>query len=320
MDQVLLNAILLSAALRAVSNAKTHSTSQYLLETLQLVNERIANGTTNDATIGAVSCLVMIEHSLGDQQRSSIHRKGMHDMIVGRGGVETVDDRLLMKIYRAELHLCVDRLLQPILPRLRRQVPPLHIRGATTLARSNKEPWKLFLGLQPELSDVMSRLCELSRVLQYSADYNHSINPRAFDEDVICIQHDLLSALESTLPALSRACALAGLVYTKTLTREIPFDGSQSLIIAETMKDAFCKAYPEGVPDATVLWIHVMAAIAASNTNDSAWFRKKLRAFRDTMGLRTWHGAEFWLQKVAWIRQVHSTYGQDLWAKMTVEG
>ena len=319
-DQVLLNAILLSAAVRAITNTETDSASQYFLTTLQSVNDTIAKGTTNDATIAAVSCLVAIEHSLGNQEKSDIHREGMHKMIDECGGVGKIDGRLLMKIYRAELHLCVDRLLHPLLPRLRRRVPSLRIPGSATLLKSYGEPWKLSLGLEPALSDAMSRLCGLSQVLQYSADHSYPINPRAFDEDIICIQHDLLCSLKPTVSAASRACVLAGLVYTKTLTRETPFEGNHSLIIAEAMENSFYEANFEGLANNIVLWIHVMAAFAATSTKDSAWFRKKVRVSRDAMGVRTWYAAESHLEHIAWIRQVHSQYGQDLWAQMIVEG
>ena len=319
-DQVLLNAILLSAAVRAITNTETDSASQYFVTALQSVNEKIAKGTTNDATIAAVSCLVAIEHSLGNQEKSDIHRHGMYKMIDESGGVGKIDGRLLMKIYRAELHLSVDRLLHPVLPRLRRRVPSLRLPGSATPLKSYEEPWKLSLGLHPALSDAMSRLCELSQVLQYSADHSYPIKPRAFDEDIICVQHDLLCSLESTFPAASRACALAGLVYTKTLTRETPFEGSHSLIIAEALKGSYCVANFEGIANNIVLWIHVMAAFAATNTKDSAWFREKVRVSRGAMGVRTWSAAESHLEDIAWIRQVHSQYGQDLWAQMIVEG
>ena len=319
-DQVLLNAILLSAAVRAITNTETDSASQYFVTALQSVNEKIAGGTTNDATIAAVSCLVAIEHSLGNQEKSDIHRKGMHKMIYECGGVGRIDGRLLMKIYRAEMHLCVDRLLHPVLPRLRRRVPSLRIPGSVTLLESYGEPWKLSLGLQPALSDAMGRLCGLSRVLQNSADYSYPINPRAFDEDVICVQHDLLCSLESSSSAASKACALAGLVYTKTLTRETPLEGKHSLIIAEAMKDSLGQANFGGIADDLVLWTHVMAAFAATDTKDSAWFSKRVRVSRDAMGARTWYAAEPHLEHIAWIRQVHSQYGQDLWARMIMEG
>ncbi|EXJ71377.1 uncharacterized protein A1O5_05184 [Cladophialophora psammophila CBS 110553] len=194
-DEVSLHTILFSCATHFFmgSGHQTFKDSHLLMKViLNRLNRRLHDGKYSDLTIGAVSCLALCENHLGNHQKWEMHAAGMSEMIRARGGFKAVRDVLHMKIYRADTIGAVDTLSHPHFPRPARTTKSLYRAMVLHSAMAPINPTILDLSLTPVVSNALSELSYLCHALNHAADTLTPVDPLAFDEDVTCIQHDLL--------------------------------------------------------------------------------------------------------------------------------
>lgn len=296
-DEVLLHTVMYSAAWGLAQSDPSRG-AQDLLQLsgpiFRLLTERLGGRKpVNDATIGAVSCLVMVENMSNNQAKRTLHMNGLQQMIKSRGGLENIDPSLVMKIIRADMEGSADSLIKPLLPPLKRVASTLY---KTLPVFMRTPPSKSFeeLLIAPELrgqiKDVLLDLSNFTAAVQYytAQRYNHStcgvIDPRSFDEDLLSITRDLLDL--RNLTAIEEALQIAALIFVKSVGRGLPFTlGSNDTaagprLLPKRLRQAMSMYLNAGLmtlSKVVLLWQLTMGGLASSTgQSEHAWFVDEL--------------------------------------------
>ena len=214
-------------------------------------------------------------------------------------------------ICRADIIPAVDRLMPPKLPRLRPTLPSLH-----ALVFQKADPNKEFsdslvaTGMSLHVIDIMLTMNALSRSLQYSIEHDLTVPSRAFDEDTMGIQHDLLLVSTSEASDVDLACRSAALIYMKSLTREDDMDFEP---IIDPLITAIKKTSINSQNVRLLFWISFMGAMSAQRIEKRIWFREQLVILREHIGIIEWRHAETILQGISWITKIHGRAGKHVW-------
>jgi hypothetical protein len=283
----------------------------YFQRAVQLVNERIGKGEIDDALIGAVSCLVLIEHCLEHFDSSAIHHAGMGEVIRVHGGVQTIRYPLQMKVVRADIIPCVDRLKTPKLPHPKHTVPSLH----STMFPNADPDEELAIGfnaagLSHHISEIMLEISAFSQSLSYAIRHQLTVPYRAYDEDTMGFQYGLLLAPKDDLRDIDIICRSGALLYLKALTREDPVPND---FISNPMITSVKKIKVNASNVNLVFWAMFMAGLFATNGFRRQFFKEELSRLHKIANLNTWHEAEEALKSIGWTPEVHSSIGFALW-------
>ncbi|KIW31663.1 uncharacterized protein PV07_03275 [Cladophialophora immunda] len=316
-DEVSLHTILFSCATHFFvgSGHQTFKDSHLLMKViLNRLNRRIHDGKYSDLTIGAVSCLALNENHMGNHQKWEMHAAGMSEMVRARGGFGAVRDVLHMKIYRADTIGAVDTLSHPHFPRPVRKTQSLYSAMVLQSDLTPIDPPMLDPDLTLPVSNALAELTYLCHVLNHAADMQTPIDPLAFDEDVTCIQHDLLRSQNPKQGFVERVCVIAALIFIQTLTREVPFTRRCSGHLSRELKMACLAVEPEALSEELMFWVLFMGGLVSIETDQYIWFRARLVHSPSLRhGVFTWENVKCQLRKVFWIDSLQEDYGLGLW-------
>jgi hypothetical protein len=212
----------------------------------------------------------------------------------------------------------VDSVSAPQLPPIARSQPPIYsvIQLPQVLLRNNDLLHILSsANINPQLRASILNLSRFSRAMNYA--FNRSgvfLDPRAFDEDIISIQHELLSIPQITESELATACRLGALIYVKTLTRELPFSLLSSKVMVHKLQMSLMNITEEPRATPLLLWLYFIGGIASQGLPARSWFMNQLLEFMLRSGeLITWVSAQRALSKVLWIELIHEGPCKRLW-------
>ena len=219
---------------------------------------------------------------------------------------------------RADVEGAVDSVSTPQLPPIIRSQPPIFSMLEPTKALHRNNDLLHILSSCDISQELRTSLLDLSRFSQ-ALEYAFSrpevlLHPKAFDEDVISIQHDLLSIPGATESALATACRLGALIYVKTLTRDKPFSPPTSNVVVQKLKNSLTRVAGEPGAAPLVLWLYFMGGIASQGQALRPWFTKRLLEFVISPGeLLTWVSVKKALKKVLWIELIHEGPCKQFW-------
>jgi hypothetical protein len=316
-DEVSLHTVLFSCAMHFFlgSGQLTFRDSDLLMKViLNRLNRRLHEGKYSDLTIGAVSCLALCENHLGNHTKWKMHAAGMSEMVRVRGGFRSVRDVLHMKIYRADTIGAVDTLTHPNFPRPIRTTESLFAVLAIEPPSAPIEAMLVDLGLTQTVLNALVDLSYLCHALNQAAEKRMPVDPLAFDEDVTCIQHDLLRSISPNQEAVERLCVITALIFMQTLTREVPFTRLCSSHISKQLKEALPAVDAAKAPALLIYWMLFMGGLVSKDTSDRLWFRKRLMDFQQLRNdWAQWTHVKAQLQKVFWVDNLQDAFGLELW-------
>jgi Fungal specific transcription factor domain len=340
-DEVLLHTIMYSAAFglaQADPERRASDMMRLAGPILRLLTDRLAGKTpVNDATIGAVSCLVMVENLSNDQEKRRLHMNGLQQMIKSRGGLENVDQGLVMKIIRADIEGSVDNLTRPVLPPLKRVAPTLY---STLPPHARLPPSETFQELlrtselRGEMKDTLLELSNFTTAVEYyttqSDKHSTAINPRSFDEDLLSVTRDLLEM--DHLTVIESVLQIAALIFAKSIGRGLPFAlgsnsaASGSRLLPKRLRQALQMAINADLMTFStdvLLWLLTIGGLAsAQDLLEHSWFVDKLvkiyvvnamEMFREVLFVGMVHeqACRRLFEKVDLLRRL-KTYGIDM--------
>ncbi|EXJ59192.1 hypothetical protein A1O7_06624 [Cladophialophora yegresii CBS 114405] len=316
-DEVSLHAMLFSCAMHYFlgSGQLTFRDSDLLMKAiLSRLNRRLHEEKYSDLTIGAVSCLALCENQLGNHPKWKMHAAGMSEMVRARGGFQTVQDVLHMKIYRADTIGAADTLTHPNFPRPARTSESLFAILAIEPPPTPIKELLVDLGLTQTVLNVLVELSHLCHALNQAAETRILVDPTAFDEDITCIQHDLLRSISPEQEGAERLCVITALIFIQTLTREVPFTRLCSSHISKQLKEALPTLDASKAPARLIYWMLFMGGLVSKDTNENVWFRKRLRELHQLRDdLLEWESVKAQLQKVFWVGAMQESFGLELW-------
>jgi hypothetical protein len=323
-DEVGIHTIVFSCAMHHfLGSGHTSFKDSELLMTviLRKLNRRMTSEVYSDVTIGAVSCLALCENHLGNHRKWRMHAAGMAEMVKSRGGFQSVREVLRMKIYKADTIGAVDTLSDPNFPRPIRTVGTLFSSVDVEAPKPSIEELLAEVGLSQVAMDALVELSHLCQALNHAVETQTPIDPQAFDEDVTCIQHDLLRSLKFTDGPTERLCIITSLVFVQMLTRETPFTRLCSSHISEQLQQVTSATDIAKAPTQLMFWMLFVGGLVASQTKEKGWFLTRLRQFqRARDNIPDWELAKAELQKVLWVGRIQDRYGLQLWADMNPLG
>lgn len=225
--------------------------------------------------------------------------------------------------HRADIEGAVDSVSAPQLPSITRTHLPIYstIQSTKAVLRSNDLLHTLSSSdFGPELRTTLLDLSRFSQAIDFAFSRSGvSLHPKAFDEDIIMIQHRLLSTPNVAESELATACRLGALIYAKTLTREKPFSPSSSKVVIPKLKSLLMGIVKEPRAATLLLWLYFMGGIASQGLAARSWFTNKLLEFALLPGeLLTWMSVKKALKKVLWIDLIHEGPCKQLWNEIEV--
>lgn len=155
----------------------------------------------------------------------------------------------------------------------------------------------------------------LSYTLEKAFAHNTLIHPIAFEEELMLIQRELLSACHNEESRMTRAFCLGALIYTKSLTRPISVLPRSSGVLVQQLQASLGTITPRVAP-LLLLWLFCMGGIASPlGTVKRTWFMGKLANVANTLlgHLPEWIAVRQALRKISWIDEIHDGPGRSLW-------
>lgn len=172
-------------------------------------------------------------------------------------------------------------------------------------------------GVSKPLGDLLVGLSRLSFAIEHAMDSSAMIDPLTFDEELMCIQYDLLIHAISSDPGLEKACALGALIYLQTLTRSVPFLKTSSEALSRELKFSLMHLDVAKVSSSLKFWLFIMGGLVSSDTSEKDWFRQRLRECQDSQtDVVVWEGMKSQLMSVLWIDRIHDNFGEALWVDL----
>lgn len=286
----------------------------------QEMRRRIGSGDITDAVLMAATCFVLRDHCRGNIDQSQTHVNGVLQMLQVRGGIGTVHPGYRQKIYRALLNPAIDYLSRPRWPRLERDTPSLHATLSPDCDRDSSHAFSLMRSrLDSTLYEVMTRVKSLSDAINYAIEHSTPVHPFSLDQDIMLIQHDLLSRDGDPSANLSGAFRLAALVFTRLLTREAPLP----LVNSETLPNAMTGLSWKipVVPEDAILrfWCFFMGALAAQQPNNKKLLLEDVKKSCLSLRISAWEAARSHLSQIAWITPAFDDEGFELWQQVGIE-
>lgn len=246
----------------------------------------------------------------GNEDAWRLHMSGLSSMMASRG-LESIDEQMQLKIYRADVEGAVNFVTKSQLPPLRRNQPPLEtaIPAGLEACLTNEELVVTLsnVGVRPDLIQSYSAIYRFSRALEYVLMHHDMlINPASYDEDVVAMQLELVGVGVEEEVGLDRALRLAGMMYVKSTIRGAGVAPPSSRRLLLQLKDALLVLPPE-IPDLSVhLWILFIGAVGSRGLPEHFWYLQRLR---DMMArfpqLRTWDECSFTLRRMLWVEPIH---------------
>ncbi|KAF2496782.1 hypothetical protein BU16DRAFT_560099 [Lophium mytilinum] len=326
-DEALFRALLYVSALGLTtlpgSKASASEDSTSLTRPLfGLLSRRLNDlSKVSDATIGAISCLAMVATMHGNKEEWSMHLKGMAEMIRIKGGLSAIPESLQNKMCRADVEGALDTLSTPFLePLIRTQpaissiLPPIEVPPPSTdflhiLA---------FTNLDLPLLNIFVDLSRFTETLEYAINRSEiSIHPRAFDEDAVLIQYNLLHLLDYEKFGTLEACRLGALLCVKSITRATPFAPGTSSTIVSRLKLALEGAPADERLPYLDLWLLYTGGLASQGTSERAWFKYKLAELSELEPeLSSWISIRNALKGCLWVESIHERPCRQLWEEV----
>jgi hypothetical protein len=213
----------------------------------------------------------------------------------------------------------VDSVSAPQLPRITRSRPSTYSAIQPHKILPNNDLLRIISSsnITPQLRTTLFDLSRFSRAMDYAFSRSDVfLHPRAFDEDIILIQHELLNQSEIMESELSTACRLGALIYVKTLARALPFSPLSSKVIVHKLQRSLMKLTAEPRATPLLLWLCFIGGIASQGLPAQSWFMNRLVEFVLRPGeLLPWMRAKRALKEVLWIELIHERPCKRLWGE-----
>ena len=249
-------------------------------------------------------------------------------MVALRGGLQNIEESLHMKISRSGTEGAVNTLSQPHLQLVLRAHPP--ISDSLNLPTTNFGPQQdafsrllRWAGTFAALQQALLKLQSFSHTLRFlSVDIDAGIHPRAFDEDVLFLRHELLSLRGTAQQPLDSALIVAAFVYIKTITREMPLFAASSSLLVDKLRTRILRAEPVLRSSHSVLWLWsmFMGANRSTGTLPQEWFTQQiglLMPASNEPSFGKWNYVKELLMQVLWINTIHEKPCLAIWQSIS---
>ncbi|KAE9375541.1 hypothetical protein N431DRAFT_437034 [Stipitochalara longipes BDJ] len=333
-DAAMLHAMCYAAAIYLAlleGRRESQDTLRHQNQTISIVQKRLGTSdhSSNDATLGAISCLAIGGAISGDVHIWHRHMRGLREMIHARGNISSLTPLLQTKLRRSDVTGAIDYGLVPYLELPPSPTPPIwSILPASTISQISSQMASLLSShfIHPSLTQKLTLLSFFTRTLVFTRlNPNITLLPEAFSNDLYSLEHSLLS-FPSTLLLPAHECALSAslrfsaLIYLKAVLQEFPHSVNGPRILVEKVREGLSMM---GVDEENefgeegnkkmklVTWVCVVCA-AVSKGKSREWFLRKLT----NIGKRYDSGEQ---AQIEGLLSLKSIFGEECIAKVWEE-
>lgn len=169
-------------------------------------------------------------------------------------------------------------------------------------------------GVSQQPTNLLVQLSHMSSAIEHAMNSRTVLDPLTFDEEVLCVQSDLLMSVTAGGARLDKACELGALIYLQTLTRSAPFIKSSSEALSRELQVSLLHINVAEISCPLMFWLLVMGGLVSFATSERDWFRSQLRNCEVSWkGMITWECMKVQLMSVMWIDRIHDNFGRELW-------
>jgi hypothetical protein len=298
-------------------------TAVFLSDVLRELRLRVTSGALSDATIGSVTCLVLLEQFTGDEASLQAHLDGILSMLNARGGTQNTPSELRPKVARALLCAPLHYLTKPTWPRFASSsVTPLC--DSMDIPERTQEPSLAetlsAAGIEGDLVYLMWRMQRICDAVNECIQHRIAVDPFLFDTDTMGLQYDILSSETESILDIGHACRLAAIILTRLLTWRQPFELGRGRHISEELQMRLKQVKQDENNSMLLLWCTYLGAISSSFDNASrSWFRSRLRDCCIQLEIHEYDQAVSKLEEIAWVSVAFKKHALDVWKELHLD-
>ncbi|TRX89909.1 hypothetical protein FHL15_009181 [Xylaria flabelliformis] len=314
-----------SIAVRGEQNTISQASLVSYGKVLNLLQQRFTDGasdvSTSDSSLIVVTGLVMGSLALCDFKTALNHLKGLHQMIVLRGGLSTLNGnrRLQFKICRADISValstgCDVYFLSDTEISWDSYIASLDSRDLYNSQETSTLSKELVVGMPEKLFIIWDDLSEVVRAINIAAQCARSVDFELYQEAMISIHYRLIK-LEPELKIFDELIRLTLLGFCSGVFlqwRGVKFRfkhlAQQLMMILRHI----------GIDDEMsigsfrmVLWSILVSAISVLDEQEAASLRPALKKTARRMGMTSWSEIETILKSFLWINNYHSAPARE---------
>ncbi|KAI8627606.1 hypothetical protein F5Y19DRAFT_442287 [Xylariaceae sp. FL1651] len=303
---------------------------------LNLLQQRLlgsdSEASTSESTILVVTGLTMTATALGELETASKHLKGLHKMVMLRGGLLALggNKQLQTKICRADLSVALsvgcntlffseDGISWDAYLASQKNTTFSNFQNPDLEPASNPE--SIPLTLQRFIHRLDERLCrvwydvsEVIGAINIAGQCKRSIDYVLYQEAMISVHYRLVNlkfapdgANESIRLALLGFCSGVFLQW-----RAVKFHYKN---LAQQLKRSLRQSDLQGevfVPDYVALWQLIIAIVSVFDEQEKDAFQRTLARVIGAMGLKSWIEVKSAVKSVLWVEALHDAPAKSL--------
>ncbi|CZR52828.1 uncharacterized protein PAC_02705 [Phialocephala subalpina] len=293
----------------------SHSTLVHFSKTLNLLQGRVVDPdmATSDTTISVVVTLVMMTALVGKQEEAKRHMKGLHRMVVVRGGLRELreNSQLQIKCCRADLSIALAN-------------------GTKPFFFSKNIAWEPFLPTKEDhivpLTDMDTRLANIwgdlrtfCRSANIAFQTGQKVDPELFQETLISIEYRLIH-LDPNEDFLQETLRLATLAFSTTVfLQTVGVKARYDSLSRQSRSSIHLESF-EQAPHDLCIWILFVAAVFAVTGEDDYWVIPLLQERLRRVEVETWNTVRGILKKFLWIDALHDAEGERIFDRVCRQG
>ncbi|KAI1751545.1 hypothetical protein F4782DRAFT_540820 [Xylaria castorea] len=277
--------------------------------------------STSDSTLIVVTGLVMGSLALHDFKTALNHVKGLHQMIVLRGGLSTLNGnkKLQFKVCRTDISVALSTGCDVLFFSETKISWDYYIASSDNrdLSKSTKTPTPLkehVVGMPEKLRVIWDDLSEVVRSINIAAQCARSIDFELYQEAMISIHYRLIK-LNYDLKAFDELICLTLLgfcsgIFLQWRGVKFPFKHlARQLMIA--LRHVGLDGEMSTDSHRIVLWSISVSAISVLDGQQVASLQPVLKNIARRMGVASWSEIKIIIESFLWINEHHSAPARE---------
>ncbi|KAE9374620.1 hypothetical protein N431DRAFT_543892 [Stipitochalara longipes BDJ] len=303
-------------------------------EAIRMVNERLGDRgvATNDGTVGAIACLVILEALAGTPHIGIVHLNGLKRLVDMRGDLHT----RTMNNYLQRIIILGDLLTSSAIqskPIFQESPPPegKEIKIPVSSSTSAEEHLRYIeqeLCLDPEVSSMFVALHCVSFLVEQNdngaltlekADLHRSIYDVEKSVDTLMRGGQYEARTVRGVQSNSGCCLIAADIYVYRSLRRIPLTSTLYDYMVRLLKEDIenvASTIRQVFPREVLFWVFFVGAAAAKERPEEAFFQQALAVSRQALMINTWEVAKFVLKKFAWVEGWNEQIDEELFNRL----
>ena len=312
------------AVLPRNSSLTNRRSCSHYLETLKLLRERLAHGSSSAklsyTTLAAVMSLAAHALWTGNLEFARHHVEGLRRIVSLRGGVNTfkVNPKLLMEIFRCDIGIALEsgsrtsffnssssKESYPPFPNLKSL---LELQGPA-MAHSLYHLGLFVGGMADDLSRIWEIMSEFCSLINFVADSKQYISQETLLETFSSVMYRLIG-MKFDAGSSNEAIRLGLLAFSCSVFLQWQRLGLSFPPLVSAFRDCLGAIDSQQIPPHLSLWLFMVGATLLFDASNDWWLKPALLVKMGECEIRSWSEMRHLLKSNLWIDLIHDSPGQ----------